>query len=404
MFDKPLDKLTFEDIKKLKDDKIPESKILDYKREKIEKKDLLKHVCGFANANGGFLIFGIEEDDSKPPIPKKLAGLNKKDFNIERIEQIINGNLDPRLTIEISPPIYKKDKKGEFFVVIRIPEGPDKPYMSTANDRFYIRRNYQTPRMSEIEISSMYRQRFSTPQSVREYLEKIISYNNKNYFPKEGKNGPLIFGHIFIFPPNIAKHRIEEINDKFLNRATTGTPDFTIRNILPPNVYENFPVNIGLPYVRGYNSFGLKWYENASNNRLEVHRNYLIHHVEDYGRASRNTDPSVFYISDKILTVYLLLTFHFCNWVYSETNLFAPLSVLLHIKNTINLSLTKRYFPPCQNEEILIEREINSWELKDKYLEIVKSIMDEFMNYFGHYEYYGFNEREIFEHLLDSDK
>ncbi len=406
MFNKPLDEITYEDIKKLKTDNIPESKILDYKREKLEKKDLMKHICGFANANGGFLVFGIEEDESKPPIPKNLTGLNKKNFNIEQIEDIIHGNIDPPLKFEISPPIYKKDKKGEFFVVIRIPEGPDKPYMSTTDgdDRFYFRHNYQTRRMSEIEISSMYRQRFSSPQSVREYLEKIISYNNEIAFPEEGENGPLIFGHVFIFPPNITRRRIEEINDKFLNREATETPEFTIRKILPPNVHQKIPVNIGLPYVRSYNSFGLRWYENASNNRLEVHRNYLIHHVKDYGRVSRNTTPPVIYINDQILTVYLLLTLYFCNWVYRETNLFTPLSVLLHIENTKNLSVAKKCFPSCQNKEIIIEREVNSWELKDKYLEIAKSIMDEFMNYFGYYEYYGFNEGEIFEHLLDSDK
>lgn len=395
MFNKPLNELTFDDIKKLKDDKIPESKVLDYKREEIEKKALMKHVCGFANANGGFLIFGIEEDDSKPPIPKKLIGLNRKNFNIEQIEQIINGNLDPRLTIEISPPIYKSDKSSKFFIVIRVPEGSDKPYMSTADDRFYIRRNYQTPRMSEIEISSMYRQRFSAPQSVREYLDKTISYHNEIAFPKKDKEEPLVFGHAFVFPPNIERRRIGKIDDKTLDRNREGVPSFNCRTI-------SLRGDLSLPSLRIYNNFGLTWYEHDSYNRLEFHRNYLIHHVTDYGRINKQWNSLVPFIDDAHLTFYLLIILYFSDWAYNEVEYFGPLNVLLHIENTKNVSITKKGLPPCQNKEIIIEREINSWELKEKYVEIVKSIMDEFMNYFGGYEYSDFMEGGLFVHLLDS--
>ncbi len=36
----------------------------------------------------------------------------------------------------------------------------------------------------------------------------------------------------------------------------------------------------------------------------------------------------------------------------------------------------------CDAEEIYIEREWDSWRLKEDYLEIGKSIMDEFSNYY----------------------
>jgi len=396
LFDKSLDKLTFEDIKRLKDNKIPESKVLDYKREKIEKKDLLRHVCGFANANGGFLVFGIEEDDSKPSIPKKLAGLDKKNFNIEQTEQIICDNLDPRLTIEISPLIFKKDK---FFVVIRIPEGPDKPYMSTADgdDRFYIRRNYRTPRMSEIEISSMYRQRFSSTQRIREYLEKIISYNNEIASPKKDKEKPLIFGHIFVFPPNVERRRIGNIDNNILDRKKGSIPSFNCGTI-------SVQGNLELPSARGYNSFGLMW-KGHSYNRLELHRNYLVHHVENYGRVNKHWDLPIPFIADKHLTTYLLLNLLFSDWVYNEIEYFGPLNIMLLVENMKNVYLYRgsdpEVWPKCVSQKIEIERETNSWELKDNFVEITKSIMDEFMNCFDRYEYGGFKEGGRFAHLLD---
>ncbi len=400
MFNKPLDEITYEDIKKLKADKIPESKVLDYKLcYKKEKKDLLNHVCGFANANGGFLVFGIEEDGSKPAIPKNLTGLNEKDFNIERIEQIINDNLDPRLKVEISPPIYKKDKKGKFFVVVRIPEGPDKPYMSTADgdDRFYFRRNFQTLKMSEIEISSMYRQRFSTPQRVKEYLEKTVTYHNEILLPEEDEKRLLIFGHIFIFPPNIESRRLGKIDNKILDRRREGVPSFNGRTI-------SLRGSSGLPFLRGYNSFGLMWSENDSYNRLEFHRNYLIHHVDNYGRVNEHWDTPFPFIDGDHLTFYLLLTLLFSDWAYKEIEYFGPLNIILMIKKIKNIYLYRgrdpEVWPKCVRKKMEIERETNSWELRDSFLEIVKSIMDEFMNYFGRYEYGGFMEGGQFAHLL----
>jgi len=355
LFDKSLDKLTFEDIKRLKDNKIPESKVLDYKREKIEKKNLLKHVCGFANANGGFL------------------------------------------KIEISPPIYKNDKKGKFFVVIRIPEGFDKPYMSTVDDRFYFRHNYQTRRMSETEISSIYRQRFSPPQIVREYIEKTVSYHKEILLPGEYKEKPLIFGHVFVFPPNVEKRRIGKINDNILDRRKENI-SFNCRTISVQGDLE-------LPYTRGYNSFGLMW-KGYSYNRLEFHRNYLIHHVENYGRINEQWNSSIPFIADTHLTAYLLLNLLFSDWAYNELEYFGPLNIMLLVEDMKNIHLYRgsdpEAWPKCVSHKIEIEREANSWELKDNFVGIAKSIMDEFMNYFGKYEYDGFKRGKPFEHLLDS--
>jgi len=393
LFNKPLDEITYEDIKKLKTDKIPESKILDYKREKIEKKDLLKHVCGFANANGGFLIFGIEEDDSKPPIPKKLIGLNKKDFNIEQIEQIINDNLDLRLKVEISPPIYKKDKKGKFFVVIRIPEGPDKPYMSTADDRFYFRHHYQTRRMSEIEISSMYRQRFSSPSIVREYIQETVDYNTAVTMPSKQADKPMFFGHFFVFPTNLGERRIDEVERPFLKEHPEKFVTFNTK-------YFGL-----LPSGHSYNQFGIVW-KNGSlppKHRLEVHRNGLIHNVKNYG--SFNEDGKIrFAVND--FTGSILLTLEYASCFYEEIGYFGPLTAMIALFNTKGICTgsyeSTWYYTESKN--IKIERECNSWELKKNIIIITRGIMDEFMNCFGLKKYVGLYEKGEFKHLLGSDE
>jgi hypothetical protein len=392
MFDKPLDKLTFEDIKKLKDDKIPESKILDYKREEIEKKELLQHICGFANADGGFLIFGIEEDDSNPPIPKNLTGLSKENFNIEQTEQIINGNIEPRLTFELSPPIYESSNKEKFFIVIRIPEGPDKPYMSNVDDRFYIRRNYQTPRMSEIEISSMYRQRFSAPETVKEYLKETIDYNTAVTTPLKQADKPIVFGHFFVFPTNVGQRRIENLEGSFLKE-------------FPGKVISIKTGHFGrFPAVYRYNQFGVEWNDGRlpPKERLEVHRNGLIHNVKEYGSINEKGKRSfaVDYFTGSILS-----SLEYASSLYEKIGCFGTLTIMIALFNTkgIGIGSFERDWYYTNSKNIKIERECNTWELKNNIIVITKSMMDEFVNCFGVEKYWGFCKSGEFGHLLDSE-
>ena len=99
-FTKNLDNLEFSDIKSLLDNKISESDILDYKECMIEDGELIKHVSAFANTHGGHIIFGIKES-GKGGHPVLLNGLDPKEINKERIEQVILSNIFPRLQIKL---------------------------------------------------------------------------------------------------------------------------------------------------------------------------------------------------------------------------------------------------------------------------------------------------------------
>ena len=390
MFDKPLEKLEVEDIRKLKQNRVTESKILDYKKERIEDEKLIKHICGFANSQGGFIVFGIEESDDKPAVPESLPGLTKEDFNIEQIEQIINGNIEPQLKVEMSPPIYKDDNEEKFFIVIRIPEGPDKPYLSTKDDRFYFRHNYQTRRMSEIEISSMYRQRFSSPQRVQKYIENTMKYHSELALPLRTKERPSIFGHIFVFPPNIERRRINTIDDSVLVDNPEEVNKIRVRyNWLPRN--------------RNYNMFGIEWNDGRipQEDRLEIHRNGLIHHATNYGYGHGDNKKG---ISLGLLFENALLTLDYADYVYKQIIHFGPLIILFHIENTEEAyCISNNPFANFQTKsgKIEVEREINSWELEEKFICVIKNMMKEVMNHFGESNYDSVLQKGTYEYLLE---
>ena len=108
-----------EDIKKyierLKDDRVAESKKIEYKL-KIDletdngKKEFLKDVSAFANTSGGELIIGVSEQSQG--VINDIDGVEIDDIDQfkQRCEQIIQSCLAPRITYNISDELIGNNK------------------------------------------------------------------------------------------------------------------------------------------------------------------------------------------------------------------------------------------------------------------------------------------------------
>ena len=91
------------DIQSLLSNRVPESEILDYKRDcygnsDANKRELLKDVSSFANTRGGHIIIGIDEEEG---VPTEIVGIDvgvNLDAEIQRIVQVINSGFDPAFT------------------------------------------------------------------------------------------------------------------------------------------------------------------------------------------------------------------------------------------------------------------------------------------------------------------
>ena len=131
-----------------------------------EKEDLLADLVGFANASGGLIAVGIAEDkhgraSGLTPVTgdeaTKLAN-TIRDLTVAYIKPGI-------LRLEVVP-FQMKDDGSEWIVLIRIPDGLDKPYMCDYRDRtrFAIRVGNRKRHMAYEEIQ----QRFlANPQEAR---------------------------------------------------------------------------------------------------------------------------------------------------------------------------------------------------------------------------------------------
>lgn len=151
MLNVSLDEIAKEHLEALLTEKIGEGRTLDYKRELSlsndeDKRELARDVSALANAAGGDLIFGIEEEKdpsgANTGIPKTLLGVACPNFDATklRFESILREVVDPRVP---GIAIHKVDgfPNGPI-IVLRVPRSWIGPHMvSYKNQTHFYSRN-----------------------------------------------------------------------------------------------------------------------------------------------------------------------------------------------------------------------------------------------------------------------
>lgn len=131
---------------------MPEGMKLDFKRDLIlkydsDKKEFAKDVSAIANSRGGrgYIIFGIEDNT------KEIVGVEIKDFDEERLQQVIGNRIDPPIPIRVEIEKYK----GKQIVILTIFNSDQKPHQMKGNGKFYIRRGSTTDYARRHEIANI---------------------------------------------------------------------------------------------------------------------------------------------------------------------------------------------------------------------------------------------------------
>lgn len=187
LFNKRITEIELQDIENLITNQTPESKSLEYKGKmegKEEKSAINKAVCGFANADGGLFIYGLEEDENK--IPTKIDGISLKDSSWDdkkrSILSTIENNIEPRVDVEV-----KEIESGdnEVIILIKVPKSWNAPHCIKKNNgknrSFYIRRDGSTNPMEFEEIKDMFDLNSSLLEKVNNYRNDRVSFwSSKN--------------------------------------------------------------------------------------------------------------------------------------------------------------------------------------------------------------------------------
>jgi len=209
LFGTRINDITDKEINRLIENSIPESKILDYKKElKIdtgdERKEFLFDIASFANSEGGIIIFGIEEKkDNKgnnTGLTKEISGIeiDNDDKLILKIEDLVKNNLEPQISsLEIK--ILKINDKH--ILLIGIPKLIDIPHMVTfkSSNKFYKRRNNGKILMDVYDLKNVFLKSYELKEKINEFrLNRIYAVRELKYLPKLDVEGSF-FLHVIPF-------------------------------------------------------------------------------------------------------------------------------------------------------------------------------------------------------------
>lgn len=168
-----LDKITFQDVVDLCEAETLESTVLDYKQS--VPRDLAKHFATFSNTLGGLIIIGVEEDP-KTGKPLKYEGVAFDGKIVDQIHQFAsNVTPFPRYAVHVTDEI-----KGKVFVLIKILEGDQPPYMSNRDLTVWLRTgNISTPLRNpdSRELEQMHRKK----SSAKKDRDNAVNHANQIY-------------------------------------------------------------------------------------------------------------------------------------------------------------------------------------------------------------------------------
>lgn len=177
IYEKNINDIVLEDITNLIAEKFVENKFLEYKGYSIkrERDKILKAVCGFANADGGLLIYGLEEEMGEP---QELTGISLEgkswDDKKLQIQDWIKSGIEPRLSVEMKSYEINNDK---IIILIKVPKSWNPPHcVKNKNQRtFYIRRDGLTDSAEYDELRRMFNLNNSLVEKINDFRNKRVA-------------------------------------------------------------------------------------------------------------------------------------------------------------------------------------------------------------------------------------
>jgi Putative DNA-binding domain len=149
---------THEELLALISNQVEENIKLEYKgadslqKSDPKKKEISKDVSAFANSDGGTLIYGIREFDDllRRHLPERIDPIDRTNFSKEWLEQVINSNIQPKVSGLIITPIQLPSSNNHVAYAVVIPKSITAHQAS--DNKYYKRYNFQSVAMEDYEV------------------------------------------------------------------------------------------------------------------------------------------------------------------------------------------------------------------------------------------------------------
>jgi hypothetical protein len=157
---------------------VPEGVLVDYKRDMYgradaDTKEFLKDVSSFANASGGHLIIGIDEDGGTPTKITPIQG--DFDQDLQKLENLARDGLEPRISgLRMKAVLIEG---GGYVIILRIPKSWNPPHRVSAKNtnRIYGRNSAGAYEFSVEELRVVFTSAASALDRVRLFRSERLA-------------------------------------------------------------------------------------------------------------------------------------------------------------------------------------------------------------------------------------
>lgn len=189
MIHKHLEEIVEEDIENLINDGEQEGKTLEYKKDipsssESDKQKFLASVLSFVNAQGGDLIFGIEENrETGEPLNHEGLIITNLDQLILRLNQIIRDGVEPIIPANIIRTKSITQSNSKIILIYRISKSWLRPHRIKKTHKFYTRVSNGKVLMGIQELRSEFLSSEYIVERIKSFRQERLAFiiNNEGF-------------------------------------------------------------------------------------------------------------------------------------------------------------------------------------------------------------------------------
>lgn len=331
LLNKHINDITEDVIKRLRDNSIAETKVLEYKMElKIggdeEKKEFIADLTAMANTEGGVIVYGIEEgkdaSGKNTGIASNIVGIvvPNKDKLVQQIEDTVRSNTDPKInTIGIRFVAVE----GVEVLLIGVNKFISLPHMMTykSSNKYYKRRNTGKYLVDSNELYELFMSNFLLKDRANNFVkERIAEVRNGGFFPNLDLVGSFF---LHIVP-------IRHLADNLIDLTSMRNTEF-LRQRMTPLMTGGGNQNFNLDGFMTYSSIGQE-----IHSFTQLFRDGCLEFYTSHFHRKDETKGDVYQINGFYIEGLVVESISKAFEIYAEFKIEPPYAIFINVFDTEN--------------------------------------------------------------------